>query len=446
MEMRIVVKSGSVCVTHPSHELLRELAKFGSDGEYHELYSYSKYHDTLVTMPGFAGRILDGYGDDGYAVEDRRVPLPVPDIRKAMRIVEPEWRGIFTEMIYARGGFVAVPRIIGFCEVAASILAAYGQDGLTDRGTPISVVAVEEDAAGVCSELGRLLNGRDVSTSPSGDDIIVSRYSDLQNVPRNYTGILIADDALGCVDPSRAEGLSSFREAARWGVQVSLTGGIEGPPLEVEGMFGKASASITYEDAVTAGIGVPVTVCWLKSPKPYGPSMSASLRSMATISMQGNEKFVSMVSDIMKRVNPDVGCVLCTNVGLAKKVSSVVGKSAPTLLVQPKKWNAVLSDIERGEIRKAIVTPECITDVPVPHGVMILSTCSGRDMNELRFPWRRPAVAGDKSYLVDFSHDWDLHNGRPGMLARNDKARSALYTELGFRQIYVQDIEHLPFL
>ena len=62
-------------------------------------------------------------------------------------------------------------------------------------------------------------------------------------------------------------------------------------------------------------------------------------------------------------------------------------------------------------------------------------------------PWgaKTKEAPDRKLYMVDFRHDWDVHNGRPGRLARNDDARKLRYRELGFSQILC-DIEELPFL
>ena len=447
--MRVILKNGSVTVTHPGYELLRELAVFGSDGNYHELYSYSKFHKTLVTMPGFAERIVDDLGGayGGYLVEDKRAPLPAPDIEKSVSGIDEQFRGHVSKAIVSGGGVIAVPDVIGFPAVAASIISAYGRQGMIDRGTPISVVAVKDSrsSARVVDEL-RKLRKRDVCRGADGDDILVVPYGSIRDVPRNYVGILICEDALGCSDPSMVEAVSSFREAARWGICESAFGGLVDLPLEIEGLFGKVVASVKYSDAVEAGICAPVTVCWLRSPPPVGPSLNASYSILSRVAMKGNPSFISMLSRIMNSVSGETGVVLCTDKDVSGKVSKLVGGSVDAWRVPGMRIVTVMRDIQDGVVRRAIAGPGVLAGHQIPHGVMILATCAGRDLGEVRFPWRRSLHDGDKAYLVDFSHGWDLRNGRPGVLARNDKARRCLYEESGFNQIDVQDVEHLPFL
>ena len=97
-----------------------------------------------------------------------------------------------------------------------------------------------------------------------------------------------------------------------------------------------------------------------------------------------------------------------------------------------------------GMIRRAVVT----YDVPLASslGVMILASCQGRSIAAKRIPWRKKTSERDRAFIIDFDHSWDMHNGRPGHLARNDNARVARYQELGFRQISLDSVNQLPFI
>ena len=82
----IRIGRGSIVVEYPSQELMSGLSRFrhGSDGsgEYEELYTLSREHHSLVTMPGFAERVIGLCPED--AVKDERVPMPEPDVEKAL--------------------------------------------------------------------------------------------------------------------------------------------------------------------------------------------------------------------------------------------------------------------------------------------------------------------------------------------------------------------------
>ena len=70
-----------------------------------------------------------------------------------------------------------------------------------------------------------------------------------------------------------------------------------------------------------------------------------------------------------------------------------------------------------------------------------MATCGGKDAASRRIP-----RGGKRAYIVDFTHDWDVHNGRSGRLRLNDEARTVRYKEMGFSQIRLEDPSQLPFL
>ena len=65
-------------------------------------------------------------------------------------------------------------------------------------------------------------------------------------------------------------------------------------------------------------------------------------------------------------------------------------------------------------------------------------------MVKRRIPGR--LAIGEPAYIVDFLHDWDIHNRRPGYLYRNDIARMTQYEQYGFAQYKFKRVEELPFL
>ena len=103
-----------------------------------------------------------------------------------------------------------------------------------------------------------------------------------------------------------------------------------------------------------------------------------------------------------------------------------------------------LEDLSAGVIRKALVEERFFPSKL--DQALVVCSCGGAD-SVYNIPWgaKTKEAPDRKLYMVDFRHDWDVHNGRPGRLARNDDARKLRYRELGFSQILC-DIEELPFL
>lgn len=449
------VGRGSIVVERPPKELLVELRRFhrmeDGSGLYEELYSLSMSGDTLVTMPGFADRVKRICGR--MKVLDERVPMPDPDIDAALNGIDTAWHEVVRKAIASEGGVVAVPEILGFEQIAAAILRAYKRDELVERGTPLSMIAARdrEAARRITLALRALLPERDIGMASSGsytdsDDVIVVPYGVMDDVPCHLAGVFIGDDIPGMDFVGRAEAISSIRNAGRWGVYVTSAGGCPGIDMAVEGLFGPVSVQATYADAVNAGIGVPITVCWLECPRPKCSLGSAPFNVLEATAMQRNAAFVETVSRIVEGVSPDVGCLVCTDPpAMMRLVSKIPGVVEVSRNITAKERRLRLDEIASGTIRKAVVSYGAFP-LETDHGVMVVATCGGGDVAGWRIPWRRLSRQGERTYLVDFSHPWDYHNGRPGRLARNDDARVRRYREMGFSQIVVEDAGHLPFL
>ena len=421
-------------------------------GEYEELYSLSMNGDTLVTMPGFAERVKRICGCGRMKLLDERVPMPDPDVKAAIGVVAPAWHEVIRKAIASEGGVVAIPEILGFEQVAAAVMRAYPRDELVNRGTPLCVVATRdrEAARRTTLALRSILPDRDVGMASSGsytdsDDVIVVPYGSMDDVPCHLAGVFIGDDIPGVDFIGRAEAISSVRNAGRWGLYVTSAGGCQGIDMAVEGLFGPVSVQATYADAVNAGIGVPITVCWLECPRPRCSLGSAPFNVLEATAMQQNAAFVELVSRIVSGVSPDIGCLVCTEpLAMMKKLAQIPGIVEVGRKTSAKERRLRLDEIAAGTIRKAVISGSF--PLEANHGVMVVATCGGGDVAGWRIPWRRLSRQGERTYLVDFSHPWDYHNGRPGRLARNDDARVRRYREMGFSQIVVEDAEHLPFL
>ena len=416
---------GSIVVENPPQYLKDGLRCFrrNDDGEgyYEDLYSLSSDGSRLATMPGFASRIRRILNDkkDDVRVFDVRMPMPKPDHNRAMSCVHEFWRKPICEALKTRGGTVHIPGI-GKSDVAAAIIRAYSAADLMDRGTPYSIVVTRDklSAKKMAHDLRVLLPDREVGLCESArlcdfEDIIVINATSLEEVPRWAAGILIAcnlnpnDDGIDVIRAIRE--ISSVRNAARWGIFEDY--GSFQVDMMTEGLFGPVVTSSTYADAVRLGYAVPITVCWLPAPRipPVGSCPFNTLEAMVT----QNEDFYRLLANIVKRTPSEMGVrMYADHMGNGGKLKTLAKESEKNFL------NA---------------------------DVLLLATCRA-DMSKIRLPGRKTRGPKDMCYIVTFSHDWDMHNGHHGYLARYDEARKQYFRALGFRQMYVGDIEQLPFL
>lgn len=444
------VGRGSCVVEWPEDKVLSELVMFRRDykgGQYENLFSMSSEKHTLVTMPGFAKRI-ERVSDDIY-VRDERMKMPDPDMDAALNGLHHAWAPVVEKAIKADGGVVSIPHVLGSTAMEAALLRAYPRDRLLERGTPISVIACKDNSAARdrVHALRQILPDREIGVGPNTDseDIIVVPYSGLSAIPRHLAGVFVGEDLDGSDFIARAEGISGIRAAARWGIVETPAGGPADIELSVEGLFGPVCATATYDDGVKAGIAAQITVCWLPCPRPTGPLGPASEELAEAQATVGNMRYVQMVADIMMGVK-------CTSIMYAEHLAILesVSKLVPAPVVVHRKMlkgarETALDNIYLGSVQRAFVTYPYVPWIPHNH-VAIVGTCKGGRVAGLQFPWRAAARPGEKAYMVDFLHPWDLHNGRPGWLARNDESRKKRYEELGFNQLLVGDVTQLPFV
>lgn len=440
---------GSIVVEWPDESVQKALSFFNSDkGEYEQLFTLNEAHHLLVTLPGFVERVRQA--SDRPYVKDERMPLPEPDLVAACEGLEDVWKEPLTQAIQAGGGVVSVPDLLGTVRTMGVILKAFPQERLTERGTPLSIIAARdtESARNLAYALRTLLPDREIGIGgdSDSDDIIVAPYRTLADTPRHLAGVFLGDDLPGEDFVDRVEAVSGFRNAARFGIWSAPAGGPVSPPLAVEGLFGPVSATVSYATAVQAGIAVPVTVCWLPAPRPNGPLGSADLALLEAYAHQENPAFVQLVAEIVRNVPNGLGCLLhAGTVALAKRVQ----KHVPVLVdvnrhMTAKERRIVLSDIATGVISRAAVTDDFLPHA-VGQRIVVAATGRGANFPGRLFPWKKIDHSGEKAYLVDFLHTWDIHNGRPGLLKLNDAARAKRYQELGFRQLTVGDLPELPF-
>lgn len=451
-----LIRSGyaSVVVEDPPATLLEGLRRFRRDedgrGEYENLYSLSFDGKTLVTAPGFVKRVMELC--PGGRFRNERRPMPKPNKEAATSGLDKFWEGIVANAVDSCGGIVCIPEALGDIDMAAAILRAFPHEALLERGLPMSVVAVPDDemARAVVSKLQAAFPNRDIGhvnarRYSDADDILVTTYGNLKNLSFQPVGVFIACGLSGTDVTPYVESISTIRNAARWGIFSTPLGDVPDEDMTLEGLFGEVVAAAKYSDAVKAGAMVPVTVCWLPAPEPSmlgrGP-----FELIEANAMQNNPRFCDLVADIVRNVPSDIGVIVNTNKramadSLTKRVKGLVTYDRQ---VPPAQRRAIRNDIMDGVIRRAVAS----FDVPLlsSHGVMILASCEGRSVAAKRVPWRKKVGPRDRAFIIDFGHSWDMHNGRPGYLARNDNAREMRYQELGFRQMSLDSVNQLPFI
>ena len=451
--MKITLGRGSIVAEDPQPLLMDGLKRFvhrSGGGEYEDLFTLSNEGKILVTLPGFASRVKRLCKE--ARVVDGRMPMPEPDVGAAV-LGNETWKDVIERAVCSFGGVVSVPDILGEEAMAASILRAFPRESLLERGTPLSVIAVKDGASArkVAGVLTELLPGREIGVTATSrytdsEDIIIAPYDAMFDVQVQYAGVFIGTDLTGGHFTSRARNVSSIRSAARWGILSTSFGGDTEIGMDVEGLFGPVVASASYADSVNAGIGTPISVVWIPSPRPACYTGSAPIQVLSCSAMQNNADFIRLIADMVQSVDNETGCILCTeNNVLAERVKSLLPSVVEISRKTPaKEKKAAICDIAGGTIRKAIVSSGCFPRY-ISHGVMVVANCCGVEMSGWNIPWRHLTRPGKKTWLVDFRHDWDRHNCRPGRLALNDESRMRRYREMGFSQMSVNDVSQLPF-
>lgn len=437
---------GSVVVENPPPALLRGLRRFNHDmGAYEDLYLLSGERNILVTAPGFARRVVELCPNE--KVRDERIPMPEP--------VMPQggfWNDAISFAIVAGGGIVSMPEVFGSHNAASAIIRAFPRDSLADRGTPVTLVAERDfdSARNMARTLKRLLPEREVEVArrgsyAEGDDVIVATYDSLDEMPLSVVGVFIGCGLSGGLPVGCTAKISVMRNAARWGVLETAFGGGDAG-IDAEGLFGPVTASATFKDAVSAGLAAPVSVCWLPCPKPK-TYLSRSPKLLEALTMQENESLMEVVADIALNTPAEIGCLCAVeSVAAAKRIGGCDAQCVAQIhrKIARKDRLKEIESIESGVLRKAIIE-EGMLPRTTSHAVMVVVTCGGADAAKRHIPCIPPDNGG-RAYIVDFTHGWDLHNGRKGRLALNDDARRKCYEDMGFTQCSFEHFSQLPFL
>lgn len=445
-------------------------------GHYENLYTAQG--STVTTLPGFGHKILEFLRktDCPFEVKDFRLPLPKPNFEKACQgLYDHQIEPVITALL-AGGGIVSLPTGFGKTVCAGAIIRAFDPEELKLRGTPrIIFAAPDKDINQKNFEaFERLFPDREVGLVMSGkrkfsDDIQVITLDSLHLIDPSEVGILIVDEVHSAASTDRSTSISTFHNAARWGVSATPTGRFDGGDVLNEGLFGPVVVQKTYQDAVKLGALVPIEVYWVKAPKPHiGMQYYLQYKqrdSKIRSAIVANPDYSQLVAGLMHRI-PDSMSVICftqwvkqmANIhALCPDISYVhaqtnegVGTIHP---IKPKERKEIYDKMVSGEIKKIFATHVYKQGVDFPSlDIVINASAGGSDITAKQIPGRasRKADGKDKAYVIDFTHDWDWyeHNGtrKPGPLMASDLARRRSYRDLGFNQTVVESIDELPFL
>ena len=484
----VTLGRGAIAVTDPPPSLNDELTYWKREltydkarharavkGHYENLYA--KEGNVLTTLPGFGHRILEHLRKTGtpYSVVDNRMPLPPPDYDRACAGLRDYQLEPVIETLMSGGGILSAATGFGKTVMASAIIRAFDPDALRLRGTPTVVFSAPDKDINYKNweALKKLLPDREVGLVMSGkrkfsDDVLVITLDSLHLIDPDDVGILIVDEVHTSASATRADSISKFMNAARWGVSATPSGRFDGGDRVIEGLFGPVVCRRTYQDAVKLGALVPIEVYWVKAPSPsvgmdyyrHYKTRDAKIRS----AIVNNPPYARLVADIVKRV-PESMSVLCFTQWIAQMANihancqdveyvhaqtrEGVGTIRP---VTAKQRKDIYDRMESGEIRKILATHCWKQGVDFPSlDIVVNASGGGSDIVAKQIPGRasRKADGKDRAYVIDFIHEWDVdpdNPRKPGPLLASDYSRRKSYRDLGFVQHTVESVEELPFI
>ena len=462
-------------------------------GEYKQLYtsetviqSDGTLAQQLTTLPGFASRVFNFLVQQGYDVlfADKRTPMPKPNVEAALVGLRDYQIEPIHNIILAGGGVVHAPCGWGKGRCIAGIIKAFDHNELVLRGTPqILAIAPEIDLCrknyaelktllGKSREVGLIMTGSKVHS----DDVQVITFDSLNHINMAEVGIIIVDEMHTAGSEARVDSLLSATRAARWGVSATPFGRFDGGDLTTEGVFGPVVFRSTYQEGIASGALVPIVVCWVPCPPPAcGMDKYANYKKRDSKMLHGIENNVELNKIIAALLTtiPNELQTLCivphvnhiNNIlEFAPDVPYVHAQTSEDKLkadryynvhaVSKKERTEMYEKMETGTVRKAMSTYVYKQGVNFPGlTVMICPGGGGSEIIAGQMPGRasRAGVDGkDCAYIVEFSHEWDIQTKdgkkQAGPLLRDDRSRRRVYTELGFAQVSVTNINELPFL
>lgn len=366
--------------------------------------------------------------------------------------------------------------------IMAALIKGHTAEALQLRGTPITIVATPDKDITLkdYEDLTELLPDREVGLIMSGrnrvsDDVQVITLNSLHRIEPLDVGVVIVDEVHASASDARAEAISKFTLAAKWGVSASPTGRFDGKDKVTEGLFGPVVYHRTYQQGVADGALVPIVVYWVKAPEPsIGLGSYLAYKTRDAQYRHGVRRSLNqnrMVADILKRI-PESMQTLCI-MQFIDQMDALMVHCDPGMryvhaqtsqdkalertrnlgAISAKERRQIYADMNAGVIRQILSTHVYKQGVNFPQlEVVINAGGGGSDIVATQIPGRqsRKIEGKDQSFLVDFWHPWDTveKGGKdtPGPILKDDHSRRRAYKKLGFEQIWVDDVNDLPFL
>jgi superfamily II DNA or RNA helicase len=466
-------------------------------GEYRQLYetdfsidpNTQKVTNFLLTLPGFLSRIKRVLAEHGYryAVIDRRTPYPVPDCTRAMQGLRDYQYEPALDLIMAQGGIASCPTGFGKTHLMAALIRAFSPDDLRIRGTPLTVLsAVDRDvAAKNYRDLCSILPDREIGFVTSGktkwsDDVQVITMDSLHRLKSEDVGLFIADEVHTAGTEKRSENIAKLTKAWKWGVSATPLGRFDGGDLKTEGLFGPLVVDIPYSHGVDVGALVPITVYFVQCPiPPVGLQHYQGYKmhhKKLEYGIEKNDNLSDLVAQLVGRIPPDMQTMLIMQHQaqlneLKKRMPHIPDVHATTsgkdLMAKGFKYLQPVSGndrdefyrkMESAELKRVMCTYVYKQGVNFPQlEVMICPGGGGSKIVAGQIPGRgsRRVAGKDAAYIVDFWHQWDTveveeigkpTKSEPGPLLRDDRSRDKVYEKLGFKRVWVDNLDALPFL
>jgi len=478
---------------HRSLDYTPALNKMVASGEYRKLFKITDHLDEksnqvsrrLVTMPGFLHKIKTILTEEGYdyVIKDERTPSPTADIYNAMKGLKDFQIEAAYKAIMSGGGIISAPTGWGKTFLLAAIINAYSHKELCARNTPLAVVATpaKDITRKDADDLVTLLPDHDVGLIMSGtkkfsDDVQVITLNSLHLLNPEDIGILIIDEVHTSASEKRTETILAARKALKWGVSATPTGRFDGRDLVTEGLFGPVVYQCTYADGIASGALVPITVYWINVPEPpMGIDKYLRFKTRAGKYRNGvdrNDNQNKLIAELLKRIPESYQTMaimphldqLNHLAILIPKVATIHGESSQQSLerknyhnltsVSSKERKETYRKMAAGELRKIMCTQIYQEGVNFPQlEIVVNAGGGGSDIVAKQIPGResRNIEGKDESFLIDFNHPWDVGrdkhgHSRPGPILKDDNSREKSYSGLGFKQIWLDKIDDLPFL
>ena len=371
------------------------------------------------------------------------------------------------------------PRGGGKTHLIGALCNAWPTDALKKVNLPLTVIVTpnKDIAEKNFNDLVKILPRRHIGLIHSdvkiaSDDVQVVTPESLQHVAMEEAGLLIYDE-VHTLTGSRAEGLSRAANALRYGFSATPTGRFDGSDPLVTGMFGPVVYSRTYKQAIEDGAVVPIKVFWLNSPRPGNwPVTGYKVRNASyRNAIWRNNHLHANIKAIADKAPADMQMLAVVDkieqmnclAAYLPEFTLVHAETSQKKLdengfanvkaISPKRRKELYKDIESAKILRVLSTGVYRQGVNFTKLTLL---CNAEGMGSEIIAGQLPGRASrnidgkEYAYIVDFYRSWDMvenAKGRlvPGDIFRDDRSREAVYTALGFDQIWVDSVDQISF-